>query len=158
MTAPPNKLRWVSMTEMLLTFALIGGGSTTPKWVGQYGRILQEKHGDAAYRWAFNDFNDEFYVYENGKRIKVKSFEDGKQALFPEGIGKRTTYRSNFSDQHVIPQTLNIKSVSTRICFDSAFITTLYALIKRTFMRNLFKLKLFQTMVHKELSGNFAEI
>ena len=110
---------------------------------------LGEKHGDAAYRWTFNDFNDEFSVNENGKKIRVKSFEDGKQTLFPENIGKRTAYRSNFTDQHVIPKTLKIKSVSTRMCFDSAFMTKLYALIKKTFISNLFKLKSVQNALIK---------
>lgn len=110
---------------------------------------LGEKHGDAAYRWTFNDFNDEFTVNENGKKIRVKSFEDSKQTLFPEKIGKRTAYRSNFSDQHVIPKTLNIKSVSTRICFDSTFMTKFYALIKKSFVRKLFKIKSVQNKLIK---------
>jgi len=108
---------------------------------------LGEKHGNASYSWTFNDFNDEFFVNENGKKIRVKSFEDGKQTLFPEIIGKRTAYRSNFSDQHVIPKTLEIKSVSTRMCFDSAFMTKLYALIKKTFIRKLFKLESVQDLL-----------
>lgn len=110
---------------------------------------LGEKHGKAAYKWTFDDFNDEFFVKEDGERIRVKSFEDGKQTLFPGTIGKRTAYRSNFSDQHVIPWTLDIHSVSTRMCFDSAFITRLYALIKKTFIRKLFTLDAVQNLLIK---------
>jgi len=110
---------------------------------------LGEKHGEAAYRWTFKDFNDVYYIFENGERLRVRSFENGKQTLFPKSIGKRTAYRSNFSDQHVIPKTLNITSVSTRMCFDSAYMTKLYALIKKTVIRKLFKLKSVQDLLIK---------
>lgn len=110
---------------------------------------LGEKHGEAAYHWTFNDFNDEFYINEGKCRLKVKSFEDGRQIVFSDKIGKRMAYRSNFSDQHVIPKTLDISSVSTRLCFDSAFMTSLYALIKKTGLSKLVKLKIVQDSLIK---------
>jgi saccharopine dehydrogenase-like NADP-dependent oxidoreductase len=112
---------------------------------------LGEAHGEAAYRWAFEDLNDTFFIKENGKKRQVKSFRDGKQSIFPEGIGKRTAYRSNFSDQHVIPKTLNIDSVSTRICFDSSVMTWVYALLRKTGLSKLVKFRIAQNFLMKTL-------
>jgi saccharopine dehydrogenase-like NADP-dependent oxidoreductase len=112
---------------------------------------LGEKHGDAAYRWAFEDLNDNFLIRENGKNKRVGSFEDGKQTIFPDHLGKKTAYRSNFSDQHVIPRTLDINSVSTRICFDSAPMTWIYAILRKTGLSNLLKLKYIQDLLIKSL-------
>lgn len=91
-----------------------------------------EAHGEASIHWTLENLDGQFSVHENGETKPVKSFEDGKQVLFPEPIGKRTAYRFNFSDQHVIPQTLSLQSASTRICFDSTLITRLLAVIKKT--------------------------
>ncbi|NOZ96078.1 MAG: Saccharopine dehydrogenase [Acidobacteria bacterium] len=108
---------------------------------------LGEKHGKAAIRWALEDLNDQFVIREDGKKRLVKSFEDGKQTIFPGRIGTRTTYRSNFSDQHVIPKTLNIDSASTRVCFDSVAMTGLYALLKKTGLSNIVKLRVVQDVM-----------
>jgi len=112
---------------------------------------LGEEHGEAAIRWTFEDLNDQFFIKEEGKKIQVRSFEDGKQTIFPGGLGKRTAYRSNFSDQHVIPQTLKIDSTSTRMCFDSAIMTWLYALLKKSRLSKLLKLKVVQNFMIKLL-------
>jgi saccharopine dehydrogenase-like NADP-dependent oxidoreductase len=93
---------------------------------------LGEAHGEAAVRWTVENFNTEFTVQEAGTARRVKSFEDGKQTTFPGSLGKRTTYRFNFSDQHVLPRTLNVGSVSTRLSFDSALVTNLLALLKKS--------------------------
>lgn len=92
---------------------------------------LGERHGKAAIEWMVDNLNSEFAVMENGSYQSKRSFEDGKAAAFPGKLGLRTAYRFNFSDQHVLPTTLDLKSVSTRICFDSAFITRLVAFLKK---------------------------
>jgi saccharopine dehydrogenase-like NADP-dependent oxidoreductase len=102
---------------------------------------LGEAHGDAAIRWAVENFNTEFTVYEAGKAKRVHSIEDGKQTTFPGKLGRRTTYRFNFSDQHVLPRTLGLDSVSTRIAFDSTLMTNLLAFLKKV---GLFKLLRYQ--------------
>ncbi len=110
---------------------------------------LGERHGEAAFRWAFEDLNDTFFIREDGEKKKVRSFTDGKQTILPNNIGKRTAYRSNFSDQHVLPKTLNFDSVSTRICFDSAIITGLYALMRKTGLSKLLKFRIIQDFMIK---------
>ncbi|MCX2975435.1 Saccharopine dehydrogenase [Halieaceae bacterium IMCC8485] len=108
---------------------------------------LGEKHGEAAFRWAFEDLNDQFSIKEEGEIKQVRSFEDGKETIFPGRFEKRITYRSNFSDQHIIPKTLNIDSTSTRMCFDSAVMTCLYALLKKCGLGRLFKLRIVQNIL-----------
>jgi saccharopine dehydrogenase (NAD+, L-lysine forming) len=98
-------------------------------------------HGDAALQWTLKNLSGEFTIRDNGETKRVKSFEDGKQTVFPGRLGKRTAYRFNFSDQHVLPQTLGLKSVSTRLCFDSAWMTFLFVVMKKTGVNRLLTLK-----------------
>jgi saccharopine dehydrogenase (NAD+, L-lysine forming) len=98
-------------------------------------------HGDAALQWTLENMNGEFTVCDNGEIKRVKSFEDGKQTVFPGRLGKRTTYRFNFSDQHVLPQTLGLKSVTTRLCFDSAWMTSLFPIANKVGVSRLLNLK-----------------
>ena len=102
---------------------------------------LGDIHGDAALQWTLENLDGEFTIRDNGETKRVKSFEDGKQTVFPGRLGKRTAYRFNFSDQHVLPQTLGLKSVSTRLCFDSAWMTSLFAVVKKTGVSRLLTLK-----------------
>jgi saccharopine dehydrogenase-like NADP-dependent oxidoreductase len=112
---------------------------------------MGEAHGEAAFRWAFEDLNDQYFVKEDGVKMQVRSFEDGKQTIFPNNIGKRTAYRSNFSDQHVIPKTLDIDSVSTRTCLDSTVMTSMYVLMKKTGLSKLLKRRIVQDIMIKLL-------
>lgn len=92
---------------------------------------LGEAHGEAAVRWMVENLNSTFTVQEDGRPKQVSSFSDGKQTQFPDGLGRRTTYRFDFPDQHVLPRTLGIPSVSSRVGFDSVMVTDLVALGKK---------------------------
>ena len=91
---------------------------------------LGEAHGEAAVRWMVENLNADFTVMEKGVEKPARSFADGKQTTFPGKLGRRTTYRFDFSDQHVIPRTLGIPLVSMRIAFDSAWMTRFMAVMK----------------------------
>lgn len=92
---------------------------------------LGETHGRAAIEWTVDHLNADFSVFEQGHRKQVTSFSDGKRIDFSERLGTKKAFRFNFSDQHVLPQTLGLPSVSTRLCFDSAMVTSLLASLKR---------------------------
>lgn len=92
---------------------------------------LGEKHGDAAIEWMVDNMASSFSVVENGINKQVRSLEDGKATEFPGKYGLRMAYRFDFSDQHVLPETLGIPTISTRICFDSSGTTRLIALLKK---------------------------
>lgn len=64
---------------------------------------------------------------EQGKRVLVSSFTDGKIADFRCDLGRKKAYRFPFSDQQTVAWTLGVPSVSTRLCFDSALMTALLA-------------------------------
>jgi saccharopine dehydrogenase-like NADP-dependent oxidoreductase len=74
---------------------------------------LGEAHGEAALRWTIENFNSTYSVWENGVTKQVATFADAKRTVFFHGIGARTAYRFNFSDQHVLPKTLQVPSVSS---------------------------------------------
>lgn len=92
---------------------------------------LGSEHGRASIEWMFDNMNTEFEVVENGKYKKVKSFEDGKSTIFPGDLGKKTAYRFDFAEQHVLPETLNIETLSHRLCFESQIVTDFIALLKK---------------------------
>lgn len=110
---------------------------------------LGEAHGEASIRWTIDNLNSKFSIWEEGITKLVASFEEWKQTTFPHGIGTRAAYRFNFSDQHVIPKTLNIPSVSTWLCFDSTLTTRLFALWKRIGLFGLLRFKSVRELIVK---------
>ncbi|MFH1908875.1 MAG: saccharopine dehydrogenase NADP-binding domain-containing protein [Chloroflexota bacterium] len=94
---------------------------------------MGDAHGAAAIQWTLENINAEYTVLENGTEITVRSFEDGQRTKLP-GIGERTAYRFNFPDQHSLPKTLGIDSVSSRLCFDLEIMTKAFAALKRAGM------------------------
>lgn len=91
---------------------------------------LGDRHGQAAIEWTVDNLNTKYSVVQDGAAREVASFTDGRRTVFGAGLGRRKAYRFNFSDQHVLPRTLNVPSVSTRLCFDSAAVTGLLAWLK----------------------------
>jgi len=108
---------------------------------------LGEEHGKAAIEWMVDNMHITFDIIDNGFKKRVKSFEDGKYTIFPEPFGRRTAYRFNFAEQHFLPDTLDINSVSHRICFDSKFITLLLYIYKKIGILNLLKISSIRNAV-----------
>lgn len=92
---------------------------------------LGDSHGKAAIEWTVDNLRSNFTTMEQGKVIQHTSFADGRKTDFGNGQGSRTAYRFNFADQHILPRTLQVPSISTRLCFDSPFITGLLSRFKR---------------------------
>jgi len=91
---------------------------------------MGDAHGDAAIRWTLDNIYAEFTVLENGVEKTVRSFEDGLRTEFP-GIGPHTAFRFDFPDQHTLPKTLGIDSLSSRLCFDLEIVTKSLSALKR---------------------------
>lgn len=87
---------------------------------------LGDQHGQAAVEWMFNNLDAPFHVMENGRALAVRSFGDSIALGLPGRGKKRSAYRFNFSDQHVIGHTLGVPSVSTWVQFDDRFTTWLF--------------------------------
>lgn len=100
---------------------------------------LGEAHGQAALDWTVGGMNEAFEIIELGKPRKVASFTEGKVVNFGSRLGKRKAYRFNFSDQQVLPTTLNLPTVSTRLCLDSRFITASLGVSKKLGILKLLK-------------------
>lgn len=79
---------------------------------------LGNRHGKAALEWLVDHLHRPFEIGPNGARHEVCPFEERSRAVFPPPFGERTTYRSDFSDQHTLPQTLSVPSVSTWTTYD----------------------------------------
>ncbi|KQL46034.1 hypothetical protein AN963_13590 [Brevibacillus choshinensis] len=92
---------------------------------------LGDQHGKGAIEWTIDQLQTTFSVMNAGQIVPVASFTDPRKADFGKGLGKRTSYRFPFSDQQVIPHTLGVSCVSTRLCFDSSIVTLFLAILKR---------------------------
>ncbi|WP_052410160.1 saccharopine dehydrogenase family protein [Paenibacillus durus] len=88
---------------------------------------LGDQHGKAAVEWTIDNLDTKYDLIQNGNHIEAASFTEGKATDFGERLGRKKAYRFNFSDQHTLPRTLGVPSVSTRLCFDSAAVTGLLA-------------------------------
>nr|WP_307400474.1 saccharopine dehydrogenase NADP-binding domain-containing protein [Paenibacillus anaericanus] len=100
---------------------------------------LGDQHGKASIEWTIDNLGTQYDVVKDGNRMAVSSFRDGKTTDFGTGLGRKKAYRFNFSDQHVLPQTLDVPSVSTRLCFDSNLTTKLLAWLRASGMFRLLK-------------------
>ncbi|CAA9456471.1 MAG: hypothetical protein AVDCRST_MAG02-2348 [uncultured Rubrobacteraceae bacterium] len=92
---------------------------------------MGEAHGEAAVRWTVENLDKRFTAPGAGGPREVGSLEDPKATIFPAGYGRRTAYRFDFPDQHVVSRTLGVEDVATRLCFDPAPLTRVLALLKR---------------------------
>ncbi|GGG88116.1 saccharopine dehydrogenase family protein [Paenibacillus radicis (ex Gao et al. 2016)] len=91
---------------------------------------LGDSHGQAAIEWTIDNLAEDFKVITNGSKTLAKSFMDGKRTNLGADLGWKKAYRFNFSDQHALMRTLQLPSISTRLCFDSAPVTGLLAASK----------------------------
>ncbi|MGO4546562.1 saccharopine dehydrogenase family protein [Paenibacillus sp. 2TAB23] len=92
---------------------------------------LGDAHGKAAIEWTVDSLNREFEITENRLFRKVSSFSEGRKTDFGRKWGIRTAFRFPFSDQQTLPSTLDVPSISTRLCFDSRMATTAVSVLRK---------------------------
>lgn len=100
---------------------------------------LGDTHGVDAIRWMLDYADRDFTVQTPAGPATVKSLSDPATVHFPGDPEPRTTYRFDFADQHVIPETLSADGASTRVCFDSRPATRLVALLKQLGVTSLLR-------------------
>ncbi|NOU96873.1 saccharopine dehydrogenase [Paenibacillus sp. LMG 31456] len=100
---------------------------------------LGDQHGKAAIEWTIDNLGTQYQVVKDGRSMEVGSFKDGKITDFGTSLGRKKAFRFNFSDQHVLPRTLGVPSVSTRLCFDSKPVTELLAWLRAAGVFRLLK-------------------
>lgn len=85
---------------------------------------LGEAFGQAASRWTLERIGRSFEPERGGPDGPVRGFTDPRMVSFPS-FGRRTAYRFDIADQHVLARTLGVPEVATRLCFDSRLVTSL---------------------------------
>ncbi|GEM46368.1 saccharopine dehydrogenase family protein [Deinococcus cellulosilyticus] len=90
---------------------------------------LGEKHGDMAVDWTVHNLIHPFEEDRQGRTRTIQPFTERHPADFAAPYGKRQAYRFNFADQHVLRRTLQVPDIRTHLCFDSAPLTDLVALL-----------------------------
>ncbi|GHB45989.1 hypothetical protein GCM10007094_39120 [Pseudovibrio japonicus] len=103
----------------------------------QFG--LGDHHGQAAVEWMFNNLDTTYSVMDNGNARQVRSFGESIALGLPNSREKRSAYRFNFSDQHVIGRTLEVPSVSTWVQFENRLTTWLFAVSSRAGLGRLLR-------------------
>lgn len=102
---------------------------------------LGEKHGDHAYRWTFDNVDSNYTLKIHDEEKTLKSFT---QPLKTNLSGNRNFYLFNFSDQHVLLNTLDVPKVQTRMAFDVKWFTELTAFLRKLRITRLFRNKKVQ--------------
>lgn len=100
-----------------------------------------EKHGEAAFRWTFDNIHSSYVLATPTERKVIHSFT---QPLKTALLGKRTFYTFNFSDQHTLLKTTVANQVITRMAFDSKLLTSFVALLKKIGLTKIFTSKKVQ--------------
>ncbi len=89
---------------------------------------LGEKHGDAGYKWVFENMTDSYPLASREQNETINALSLPKRTRL---LGKRTFYSFNFADQHALLRTTNARQVITRLAFDSRAATRLLYLLHR---------------------------
>lgn len=124
-----NSMNKLSNTKNIDLFILLG---------------LGEKHGDAAYRWTFDNIHNEYEILNKSKKEKIRSFSLAKKTNLE---GKRTFYSFDFSDQHILAKTTDLEKVLTRFAFDSNFLTSTVGFLRKIGVTRIFKNKMIQNLM-----------
>lgn len=91
---------------------------------------LGDQHGKAAIEWTVDNLGTDFSVVRESSKTVAASFTDGQTTDFGTKLGHKKAFRFDFSDQHTLPRTLGVPTVSTRLCFDSAAVTGMMAWLR----------------------------
>lgn len=92
---------------------------------------LGDTHGVDATRWLLERMDAPFAVPTPDGLRCVHPLSEPVAVRFPGEQRSRVTYRFDFADQHVLPETVGTAGASTRICFDSRFVTRLFGAVPR---------------------------
>lgn len=104
---------------------------------------LGEKHGDHAYRWTFDNLDSNYILKIHDEEKTMKSFT---KPLKTNLSGNRNFYLFNFSDQHVLLNTLDVPKVQTRMAFDVEWFTEVTAFLRKLNITRLFRNKKVQNL------------
>ncbi|WP_058308967.1 saccharopine dehydrogenase NADP-binding domain-containing protein [Gracilibacillus massiliensis] len=107
---------------------------------------LGDEHGEAALQWMLMQTYRPFTIYQNGQKIKKTPFSDKKATFFDGNSTKHYTYRFPFPDQQTLYQTLEVPTISTRVCFDSSIMTTALYWLCKSRMNQLLKIPLLNKL------------
>ncbi|WP_342481694.1 saccharopine dehydrogenase NADP-binding domain-containing protein [Paenibacillus sp. FSL L8-0340] len=107
---------------------------------------LGDSHGQAALEWTVDSLGSAFERVEQGRKVAARSFTERKQVNFGGTPGTRKTYLFPFSDQQILPYTLKVPSVATRLCFDSRAATSGIALMRKIGLTALFRNKVIRKL------------
>jgi saccharopine dehydrogenase (NAD+, L-lysine-forming) len=103
-----------------------------------------EKHGDAAYRWTFDNIHTSYNIQTNRKFKTITSFMHPKEN---DLLGKRNFYAFNFPDQYTLAKTLKADQVMTRMAFDNKLFTSSVAFLRKIGLTKLFSSKKIQNLL-----------
>ncbi|WNG39743.1 hypothetical protein F0U61_43270 [Archangium violaceum] len=103
-----------------------------------------DEHGEAAIGWTLDNLDGEFDVFQGGSLRRVRGFGEHARVRFPGIPRERRAYRFNFPDQRVVARTLDIPTVSTWMCFDSAMLTSVVGLASRLRLSRLLRRPTFR--------------
>lgn len=112
-----------------------------------------EVHGTAAIKWLLSELLQTFRLkgYKTNEGI-VRNFTKRKSFYFT-GLGKRSGYRFNFSDQHRLLDAHAAQKIGTYLTFDKEWLNIMLALMHRSKITSLLHIPRIEAAIIKRLQN-----
>jgi len=105
-----------------------------------------DTHGTAAVLWILDQLNKPYRIMYQHKKQTVTNFTNRRVVHF-KGVGKRSLYQFNFSDQHTLTKHFSTSQIVTRMGFDVEALNRFVSFLQKS--RLFYLLKLDNNYLHQ---------
>lgn len=82
-----------------------------------------DKHGKSAVEWMVNQLKENYLVRLGGKKTVVRPFVNRRGIDLLSTNESHSVFNFNFSDQHIVDELHNLKTITTSVAYDSKLMT-----------------------------------
>ena len=97
-----------------------------------------DTHGTAAILWILDQLNKPYHIMYQHKKQIVNNFTNRRIVHF-KGVGKRSLYQFNFSDQHTLTKHFSTRQIVTRMGFDIESLNRFVSFLQKSRLSYLLK-------------------
>lgn len=97
-----------------------------------------DTHGTAAILWILDQLNKPYHSMYQHKKQTVNNFTNRRIVHF-QGVGKRSLYQFNFSDQHTLTKHFSTSQIVTRMGFDIESLNRFVSFLQKSHLSYMLK-------------------
>lgn len=105
-----------------------------------------DTHGTAAVLWILDQLNQPYHLNYQHKRQTTTNFTNRRVVQF-KGVGKRSLYQFNFSDQHTLSKHFSTSQIVTRMGFDVEALNRFVSFLQKSRLSYMLKLDKVQQLL-----------